>query len=134
MKSDIFKGMNERGSIELEGMEFHAFHGCLPEERASGNTFIVDFYAEADLSAAMESDRLEDTVDYGEVYDVVAGQMAVPSNLLEHLAGRIMKALQERFTSLLFIRIRVSKKNPPVNGSCAWSRVTLSSDGFVTEI
>ena len=63
-------------SIELEGMEFHAFHGCLPQEREEGNTFIVDFYAEACLDTAMQSDSLGDTVDYGEVYDVIAEQVA----------------------------------------------------------
>lgn len=123
----LFNRINDNGTIELEGMEFHAFHGCLPEEREEGNTFIVDFYAETDLSAAMKSDDIGDTVDYGEIYDVIASQMEIPSNLLEHLAGRIAKAIQQRFKSLSYILIRVSKKNPPVNGKCSWSRVRVSS-------
>ena len=28
--------------IELTGMEFIGYHGCLPEERLSGQPFIVD--------------------------------------------------------------------------------------------
>lgn len=123
----LFNRINDNGTIELEGMEFHAFHGCLPKEREEGNTFIVDFYAETDLSAAMKSDDIGDTVDYGEIYDVIASQMEIPSNLLEHLAGRIAKAIQQRFKSLSYILIRVSKKNPPVNGKCSWSRVRVSS-------
>ncbi|MGN1215830.1 MAG: dihydroneopterin aldolase [Candidatus Cryptobacteroides sp.] len=123
----LFKRINDYGTIELEGMEFHAFHGCLPQEREEGNTFIVDFRAETDLSSAMKSDNIGDTVDYGEIYDVIASQMKIPSNLLEHLAGRIVQALQQRFKSLSYIMIRVSKKNPPVNGKCSWSRVRVSS-------
>lgn len=41
--------MRYDGIIELEGMEFHAYHGCLEKERREGNTFIVDFHAETEL-------------------------------------------------------------------------------------
>jgi len=121
------------GSIELEGMEFHAFHGCLEQERREGNTFLVDFYAETDLADAAESDDLNDTVDYGKVYDIVAEQMAIPSNLLEHVAGRILNAIDEAFDEFTFIKVRVSKQNPPVNGKCAWSRVTVTSGDRIYE-
>lgn len=115
------------GAIELEGMEFHAFHGCLEQERREGNTFVVDFYAETDLSSAADSDDLKDTVDYGRIYDIVAREMAIPSNLLEHVASRILRAVEDEFDELTYKRVRVSKKNPPVNGTCAWSRVTVAS-------
>ena len=55
--------MNNIGIIELEGMEFKAYHGCLPQEKVRGNNFIVDFRGELDLSAAAESDNLEDTLN-----------------------------------------------------------------------
>lgn len=114
-----------KGSIELTGMEFHAFHGCLPEERQKGNRFTVDFRCCCDLGKAATSDRLEDTVDYGAVYDIVATQMAVPSNILEHVAGRILRAIGEAFPELDEFSISVAKSNPPVNGPAAISRVTL---------
>lgn len=107
-------------------MEFHAFHGCLEKERKEGNTFIVDFYAETELKKAVKSDDLKDTIDYGRVYDIVAEQMAIPSKLLENVAGRILDAVRKEFKEILFLKIRVSKKNPPVNGACAWSRVTVT--------
>ena len=118
--------MSYDGIIELEGMEFHAFHGCLEKERKEGNTFLVDFYAETELKNAVKSDNLKDTIDYGRVYDIVAEQMAVPSNLLENVAGRILDAVRKEFKEILFLKIRVSKKNPPVNGACEWSRVTVT--------
>ena len=117
--------MSYDGIIELEGMEFHAYHGCLERERQEGNTFLVDFYAETELKKAVKSDDLKDTIDYGRIYDIVAGQMAVPSNLLENVAGRIVDTIRKEFKDILFLKIRVSKKNPPVNGPCAWSRVTV---------
>ena len=72
------------GTIELEGMEFRANHGCLEREKVVGNDFVVDFRGEVNMTAAIESDNLEDAVNYALIYDIVAREMAVPSNLLEH--------------------------------------------------
>lgn len=115
----------KKGRIELEGMEFRACHGCLRKERLEGNLFTVDFMADLDLSKAAESDRLEDTLDYGEIYDIIAEEMSVPSDLLENVAGRIVSAIEKAFPDLDGFSVRVSKRNPPVNGPAAWSRVTL---------
>lgn len=112
--------------IELEGMEFHACHGCLENERKEGNFFTVDFRGETDFSKAAESDSLEDTADYGRIYDLTAMEMAVPSNLLENAAGRIIKAVKEEFPQFSSITVRVSKRNPPVAGKAGWSRVTIT--------
>ena len=117
--------MNRTGIIELEGMEFKAYHGCLEQEKVRGNVFTVDFRGELDISAAAESDALGDTLNYGEIYDLVAEEMSVPSELLENVAGRIVKAIEDRFPQLVEFSVRVSKKRPPVDGVAQWSRVTL---------
>lgn len=115
------------GTIELSGMEFHAHHGCFEQERREGNTFVVDFLGRFDPDKAVRTDRVEDTVDYGRIYDLVAEEMGRPSNLLEHAAGRIVRRVRDTFGgSLRYIQVTVSKKNPPVNGVCAWSRVTVT--------
>ena len=119
--------MKRMGILELEGMEFHAHHGCLEMERVCGNEFTVDFRAELDMSAACESDRLEDAVNYASIYDIVAKEMAVPSDLLEHVAARIVKAIEKEFPQIPSFSVRVSKKRPPVNGVAGWSRITLSN-------
>ena len=67
--------MEKIGIIELEGMEFKAYHGCLEQEKVRGNLFTVDFRGELDLSAAAESDNLNDTLNYGEIYEIVADEM-----------------------------------------------------------
>lgn len=113
------------GTLELEGMEFRAHHGCLERERIVGNDFVVDFRGEIDMSAAAESDNLEDAVNYALIYDAVAEEMTKPSDLLEHVAGRIVKVLAERFPEFVSFSVRVSKRRPPVAGIVQWSRVTL---------
>ncbi len=117
--------MNNIGIIELEGMEFKAYHGCLPQEKVRGNNFIVDFRGELDLSAAAEGDNLEDTLNYADIYDIVSEEMSIPSELLENVAGRIVKSIAARFPQLESFSIRVSKSKPPVDGIVQWSRVTL---------
>lgn len=113
------------GIIELEGMEFKAYHGCLPHEKVRGNNFTVDFRGELDLSAAAESDNLDDTLNYADIYDIVSEEMSIPSELLENVAGRIVKAIAARFPQLESFSVRISKSRPPVDGTVQWSRVTL---------
>ena len=117
--------MKNIGTIELEGMEFKAYHGCLEQEKVRGNEFVVDFRGELDLSAAAESDNLNDTLNYAEIYDIVAYEMSIPSELLENVAGRILKEIEAKFPQLVSFSVRVSKKRPPVDGVAQWSRVTL---------
>ena len=111
--------------MELEGMEFHAFHGCLESERTNGNLFVVDFQGELDIRKASVSDALEDTADYGKIYDAIAEEMARPSNLLENLAVRIADRLHDDFPEFASLRVRVSKQNPPVSGKVQWSRIIV---------
>ena len=114
-------------TIELTGMEFHSFHGCLESERKEGNTFVVDFLGKGDFRKAAKSDDLKDTPDYSKVYGIVAAEMAKPSNLLENVAARIVDAIGRADLGFRFVQVRVSKKTPPVGGVCAWSSVTVTS-------
>ena len=121
--------IDSKGIIELEGMEFHSFHGVLDREKVNGNLFVVDFRGIMDMRTATQSDALEDALNYAEIYDAVAAEMAVPSELLEHVAGRIVNALTEKFPQLESFSVRVSKRRPPVAGGVQWSRITLTHNG-----
>lgn len=107
----------EQSCIELRGLAFYAYHGVLPEERQRGNNFVVDLTIEADISKAISTDDLDDTVNYAAVYDVVKREMNVPSMLLEHICGRIATTLLEEFEMLLRVSVCVVKKNPPIEGA-----------------
>lgn len=119
--------ISDFGIMELEGMEFHAYHGCLESEKREGNLFTVDFSCEYRMAEAAASDRLEEAIDYGRIYDMIKAEMEIPSNLLENVAARILKALCDEF-EFRSASVRVSKKNPPVNGICSWSRVTAKTE------
>lgn len=111
--------------IRLRQMRFYAYHGVAAQENRVGNTFIVDLTLTAPLEKAMRTDELEDTINYAAVYEIVREEMAIPSKLIEHVAGRIARALREAFPEITAIELTVSKLNPPFGGDLHSASVIL---------
>ena len=111
--------ISDIGTIELHGMRFRAYHGCLPEERERGNWFTVRFKGDYRLRAAAESDELEQALDYRGVYEIVAHEMKRPSSLLEHVAGRIADALAEQYPQLIRFELSIAKAAPMPGVACS---------------
>lgn len=107
----------QQSTIELCNLNFHAHHGVLPHERLLGNTFTVDITLEADIRHAIDTDELSGTINYAEAYEVVKQEMEIPSQLLEHVCGRIGNALLHHFPTLQCAQVRVAKHNPPIEGA-----------------
>lgn len=79
--------------ITLTGLRVHGRHGVYDVERLDGQDFVVDAVLELDLGPAAASDRVADTVHYGELADRLAGIVAgEPVDLIETLAGRLAEA------------------------------------------
>lgn len=112
--------------IELENMEFHAFHGCFKEERIVGNKFLVQFAFEANSKNAEISDQIHDTINYQAVYLLIKEEMNTPSYLLEHIGRRILDRIKKAFPQIENARVKVSKLNPPMGGKIEKVSVTLS--------
>ncbi len=115
----------ERSRIELRGLLFHARHGVMEQERTTGGEFVVDVSVQYDVTAAVLSDHVEDTLNYVEIYEIINREMQTPSNLLEHLAGRIGGSMMETFPQVQEIVITVTKKNPPLGAQLEGASVTL---------
>jgi len=110
--------------IRLEDICLTAYHGVLAEEREQGNTFLVTVSLEMPECMAVATDDLTHTIDYKGVYDIVCAEMAIPSNLLEHVAGRIRRAIMQAWPEAE-VHVQVKKKNPPVGGPVAWATVQI---------
>jgi len=102
--------------IPLENMEFYAYHGCFSEEQIIGTHFIIDLFIEYDTTEAEVTDRLAHTLNYQDVFLLVKEQMAIKSNLLEHVGRRILVSLKEHFPEIISAKVKVSKMNPPLGG------------------
>lgn len=114
------------GVIEIEGMEFYAYHGHFPAEQVVGNRFIVDLTLFTDCSKAAKSDDLTDALNYQTVYLIVKEEMQIKSHLLEHVAGRILNRLENNFESIEKAKVKISKLNPPMGGQIEKVSVTLT--------
>ena len=114
------------GIVDLENMEFFARHGCFEEERIIGNRFIVNLRMEVDVDKPAISDALSDALNYQQAYLLVKKEMEQPSNLLEHVANRIVNALYKEFSQLKKVTVKVSKMDPPVGGKVGSSSVTIT--------
>lgn len=111
--------------ISLRNVRFHAFHGVMPQERKVGADFLVNLRVGYPLEQAMQSDEVGDTLNYAALYEVVKAEMMQPSNLLEHVAGRIADAVVKRFPQVTSIDLDLTKQNPPMGADCDGAGVEI---------
>ena len=112
--------------VTVQGIQFFGRHGVTPAEREVGQRFVVDVDLRLDLARAGASDRLDHTVNYVAVHDLVReiGRGA-PVTLLEALAERIARALLQRFGPKE-ATVRVQKPAPPIDGVMDWVGVEVT--------
>ena len=79
------------------------------DERTENRLRIV-----AVLQQQSETDEVEDTVSYADIYAALKEEMELPSKLLEHVCGRIVKRLFRDFRKIREIEIKLAKRNPPM--------------------
>lgn len=111
--------------IMLENVRLFANHGVFEQETKVGNVFKLDVKVGVDLEEASLSDELTDTVSYADIYQVVKEEMAKPSKLLEHVAGRIVRRLKDEYKTIESVEIKLSKQNPPFGGQVDFASIVI---------
>ena len=111
--------------ISLRNIRFHAFHGVIPQERRVGGDFLVNLRVGYPLEQAMQSDEVGDTLNYADLYAIVKAEMAVPSKLVEHVAGRIISAIEKQWPKVTSIDLELTKQNPPMGADCDGAGVEI---------
>lgn len=111
--------------IHLHHLRFHAFHGVEAQERLTGNDYVLDLRLRVDVARAIASDDVADTVNYAAVYELARREMAVPSNLVEYVAGRIAEAIMARWPEVGGVDVSLTKLNPPMGADCEGAGVEL---------
>ena len=117
--------MKSQTYIRIERLRVRAFHGVLPQERQVGGDFVVTLRIGYPWQAAMDTDDVADTLDYAAVYRLVRREMAVPSQLLEHVAGRMSKALLRDFPQITSVDLWLTKVVPPMGADCEGAGVEI---------
>ncbi|EJW92832.1 dihydroneopterin aldolase [gut metagenome] len=111
--------------IFLDKMRFYAYHGVGEQETLIGNEFTVSLRLQVDITSAIETDCVKDTVNYADVHQAVKEEMAIPSKLLEHVAGRIVQRLLNDFPAIGQVEIKLTKRNPPMGADIETAGVEI---------
>ncbi|MGB7605325.1 MAG: dihydroneopterin aldolase [Lutisporaceae bacterium] len=103
--------------IILKNLCFYGYHGVLEEESRLGQKFIVDAVLYVDLEEACNSDNVNDTVNYAEVYEVIKYHSTIMKyKLIETLAQSIIEEIFMKHIRVQEIEITVKKPEAPVDG------------------
>ena len=110
--------MNDRDDatamIEIRGLTVYTHHGITAAEQEVGQRLVIDATIEAPECDAMLTDRIEDTVDYAEIADLITLAATERSYAtLERLCRVIAERIAERSGSTL-VRVRAAKPEPPL--------------------
>jgi dihydroneopterin aldolase len=105
--------MQNKITIALNNLRFFAFHGLYPEEQKTGNEFEVNLEVQYEVGDSFVL-RLEDTVNYERLFEMVKNQMKEREDLLETVAMKIADTIYHEFPVVKEINIRVEKLHPPI--------------------
>lgn len=112
--------------IHIDAMRLHAYHGVMPQERKVGNDYLINIKVGYPWQKAINTDDVADTLNYAALAAVVKEQMAEPSALLEHVAGRIVNAVGTSFPNATSIQLRLTKIAPPMSVDCDGAGVEIT--------
>ncbi len=100
--------------VELRGLSIFTHHGVTDAEQEVGQRLEFDLSFDVPDCDAVLTDRLEDTIDYAEVSDIVALAATERSyRTLERLCHVVGQRLMERF-GCESVRVRTAKPEPPL--------------------
>ncbi len=103
-------------TVEVTGLSVYTNHGVEEAERKIGQRLVFDVNFELEHCDAILTDRLEDTVDYGEACNIVAlAANERPLKTLERLCEMVAERLLDRFTAAQEVTVRIAKPEPPIS-------------------
>jgi len=116
-------------AIHIKNMVFYGYHGVKSEENSLGARFEVDVTMYTDLTAASRSDKLADTINYNDVYQLIEDLVTRRKYyLIEALAGQIAQRLFSEFKQIEQISVSVRKPNAPIKGVLDYVEVQIERE------
>ncbi len=95
--------------IYLNDLIFNGFHGVYPAEKKIGNTFKVDVRIQfSPFTKTIH--KLEDTIDYVQVYALIQKIMAVPTPLLETIVSNIADQILSAHPIAESVYVKITKQ------------------------
>lgn len=101
-------------TVSIAGLSLYTRHGVSDAERELGQRLVFDIEFELADCDATVTDRVEDTVDYGEVCEQVALAAQERSyRTLERLCSAVADRLMDRYDAQS-LSVKATKPEPPI--------------------
>ena len=100
-------------TIKLDQVKLHAYHGVYSGEPMVGGEFEVNLEVEYD-EGEKNFDKLEDTISYVELVELVKARMKVPTTLLEKVGKLILDDIFDKFPFIKSSSISIFKLQAPI--------------------
>ena len=107
-------GSEPEVTIEISGLSLYTHHGVTAAEREVGQRLLLDLRLDVGECDATLTDRIEDTIDYGQVCELatlVAQQRSYKT--LERLCAAIADRLLDQYACNA-IWVKAAKPEPPL--------------------
>ena len=101
--------------------------GVSAQEKKQGSNISITVGIKYDFSKSAQTDNLNDTLDYEQVYQTISKIVALPANLLENVGYRIIKSLFKTIPPIKAIDLTVSKISPPISGKCERASIKIKA-------
>lgn len=98
--------------ISIKKLRLFGFHGLHVEERTAGAEYEVAMEIFFEAKALIT--RLDETIDYVRVHEIIRLEMENPRPLLETVGMEIANRVKEVYPQIMEINITISKINPPL--------------------
>ncbi|MBL7790173.1 MAG: dihydroneopterin aldolase [Chitinophagales bacterium] len=102
--------------LSIHNIEIEAPIGVFDFEKKNQNKFLVSVDLWGDYQKSMNSDELQDTLDYQLVFDIAHEVLNRGGNLIEAAAQQIMESIFSLKFPLTKVRVYIQKLEPPLNG------------------
>jgi dihydroneopterin aldolase len=106
--------MNNTITISLNKLRFFAYHGLFSEEKKIGAEFGVDLHVSYHPTDKITA--LDETIDYGKLYQLLKAEMQKPRELLETFVMEVTQAIYLSFPFVKKIDISITKLQAPIAG------------------
>ncbi len=100
-------------TIYLKHLRFHAFHGIFAEEKVLGGEFEVNLSVSYQPAKTLLTD-LNQTINYGGLYNLIKKEMEIPSPILETFVIKVANDILAQFSLAEEVEISITKMRPPV--------------------
>ena len=114
--------------IIVKNIKAYGYHGALTEENILGQNFYADITLYKSLKKAGETDELDESISYVDVYYDVEGIIKNKKfKLIEALAEKIAQTLLEKY-SIKKVKVKIRKPGAPINGNFDYVGVEITRE------